>query len=395
MQIRLGAFATIALSTIVLLDASHARAVTVPKGTIMLVRTRDAIDSNRTGAGGKFMVSLEGALSVDGATVVPEGTYAYGVITNAKRDANIVGKSELTITLQQIKVDGRLIPIRTSGVKAVGAGKGRQTARKAATGAAIGAVFGGGRGAARGAAVGASAQLLLGGQQVSIPSNTLLEFTLADPIELSGREAGPVGPAANETRGEPSTGEASSVDSTSLAMDVARAQSENAAALSSYSWKQRTQLSHEGRALLVRLELLRVDLDGSLQRTTLSEDPNEAGDKAVYLERIQGLRSYGLPTAGMLLDFLQKASIDHDGDPIVAKATNVVAPGDEVELRVRAADRQLARVEASGDLDGERFEASIEYRTSKDGLNHPARANVRFPTRSIEIRIENFDYTKQ
>ena len=361
----------------------------------MLVRTRDPIDSNRTGAGGKFMVSLEGALSVGDTVAIPEGSYAYGVITNAKRDARIAGRSELTITLQQIKVDGKLVPIRTSGVRAVGAGKGRQTARKAATGAAIGAVFGGGRGAARGAAVGASAQLLLGGQQVSIPANTLLEFTLADPIELAGRGIASSDTATEQTTAEKTATAKPSLDPTALAMDVARAQSENAATLRSYSWKQRTQLSHKGQVLLVRLELLRFDLDGTLQRTTLSEDPNRAGDEAVYLKRIQSLRSYGLPTAGLLLDFLQKADIDADGDPVVAKGSNVINDGDRLELRIRPADRQLARIEASGKLEGDRFEANVEYRTSKDGLNHPARANVSIPEKSIEVRVENFDYTKQ
>jgi hypothetical protein len=57
-----------------------------------------------------------------------------------------------------------------------------------ALGAIIGALAGGGRGAAigaaSGAAVGAGAQVITKGQQVKIPSETRLSFTLQQPIQF-------------------------------------------------------------------------------------------------------------------------------------------------------------------------------------------------------------------
>jgi hypothetical protein len=55
-------------------------------------------------------------------------------------------------------------------------------------GAIVGAIAGGGKGAAigaaSGAAVGGAAQVLTKGQQVKIPSETRLTFTLQQPVQL-------------------------------------------------------------------------------------------------------------------------------------------------------------------------------------------------------------------
>jgi hypothetical protein len=52
----------------------------------------------------------------------------------------------------------------------------------------IGAIGGNaGRGAAIGAATGGGASLLMRGEQINIPSGTLLEFRLQQPASLPGR----------------------------------------------------------------------------------------------------------------------------------------------------------------------------------------------------------------
>ena len=63
----------------------------------------------------------------------------------------------------------------------------------AAAGAVIGAIVGGGKGAAIGAGVGAGAgtavQVMTRGEQVHVPSETLLEFSLDQPVTVPMSQA--------------------------------------------------------------------------------------------------------------------------------------------------------------------------------------------------------------
>jgi len=70
------------------------------------------------------------------------------------------------------------------GANATGGAAGR-TLRGAGLGTAIGALSGNvGRGAAIGAVAGGASSLVVRGEQISIPSETLLEFRLQHPAAL-------------------------------------------------------------------------------------------------------------------------------------------------------------------------------------------------------------------
>jgi len=105
----------------------------------------------------------------------------------------VTGRSELGLELSSIAFQGKTYGVVSSDVKETGASRGKQTATRvgagAALGALIGAVAGGGKGAAIGAAVGGGAgtgaQILTHGQQVRIPSETRLDFTLQQPVDIT------------------------------------------------------------------------------------------------------------------------------------------------------------------------------------------------------------------
>jgi hypothetical protein len=101
----------------------------------------------------------------------------------------------LEVRLQSISYRGHRFQVDSSDVTEVGKGRGKQTAVRggigAAAGAIIGAIAGGGKGAAIGSAAGAGAgvgyQAFTHGQQVSIPSESVLVFTLQSPLTLAER----------------------------------------------------------------------------------------------------------------------------------------------------------------------------------------------------------------
>ena len=103
------------------------------------------------------------------------------------------GSSELQLELTRMVIDGKDYPLVSSDYTLQGKGRGKNTAEKVGGGAILGAIIGGlaagGKGAAVGAAAGAGAggavQVLTKGQQVKIPSETLLEFRLQQPVTVT------------------------------------------------------------------------------------------------------------------------------------------------------------------------------------------------------------------
>lgn len=167
--------------------------VTVPIGTIVTVRTIDGIDSSKNQAGQIFRASLDAPIVVNDKVIVPTGADAYLKLASASSAGHIAGRSELTVELSSVVFQGRTYNVVSSDVKQSGASRGKNTAAKvgggAALGALIGAIAGGGKGAAIGAAVGGGAgtgvQIFTKGQQVKIPSETRLDFTLQQPFDIT------------------------------------------------------------------------------------------------------------------------------------------------------------------------------------------------------------------
>jgi hypothetical protein len=167
--------------------------VTIPAGQSLLVRMIDGVDSSRNHLGDVFHASLETDLYANNMLVARKGTDIYGRLANAKEAGHISGSAELQLELIRIVIDGHDYPLVSSDYSLKGKGRGSDTAKKvgggAVVGAIIGAIAGGGQGAAIGAGVGSAAgagvQVLTKGQQVKVPSETLLEFRLQQPAVVT------------------------------------------------------------------------------------------------------------------------------------------------------------------------------------------------------------------
>jgi hypothetical protein len=173
------------------------KTVTVSEGTIVPVRITEALDSSVTHENDAIHGSLAGDLIVDGMIAVPQGAPVVGRVVDARDAAHFKGTSLLSIELTQVKVQGREIPVVTDAFTKEGAARGKNTAAKAGGGAALGAIIGaiagGGKGAAIGAVAGGGAGTAANGvtrgQQVSIPSETLVNFRLQTSITVNTSRA--------------------------------------------------------------------------------------------------------------------------------------------------------------------------------------------------------------
>jgi hypothetical protein len=166
--------------------------VTVEPGTQLAIRLVDAIDSEKNKLGDTFHATLNSPLSVDGEEVVPAGSDVTGHIVDLKSAGKFAGQSVLVLQLDSIALGSRTYNIQTDQYKKQGSSRGKNTAEKVGGGAIIGgiigAIAGGGKGAAIGAAagggVGGGVQAATKSQQIKLPSETVLNFTLQAPVTV-------------------------------------------------------------------------------------------------------------------------------------------------------------------------------------------------------------------
>lgn len=173
-------------------NLSNANSATVPAGTVITVRMIDSVDSTTNQVGDQFHASLENDLVANGVVVAPKGADVYGRLAQVQSAGSIKGQSQLELQLTGIRINGTIMPVTSGDYDVAGKSRGKQSAERigggAVLGAVIGAIAGGGKGAAIGAGVGAGAgtavQVMTKGQQVRVPSETVLDFTLQSPIRI-------------------------------------------------------------------------------------------------------------------------------------------------------------------------------------------------------------------
>lgn len=175
-----------------------ARRVTVPSGTSMAIRLIDPIDSEKAEPGQSFRATLDASLPSDG-DAVPSGYDVKGHIEEVKSAGKFAGQSLLVLQLDSISVGGRLYGIDADPYRRQGKNRSTNTAEKVGAGAVLGAIIGGIAGGGKGAGIGAAAGGGLGGgvqaagkgQQIQLPSETVLNFTLRSPLTVTLSGKGP------------------------------------------------------------------------------------------------------------------------------------------------------------------------------------------------------------
>jgi hypothetical protein len=171
--------------------------VVLPAGTVIAIRTTEAISAKSSQAGQAFHGVTVQAVSSHGHVAIPEGAAVAGTIVQAKQGGKIKGESNLALQLSSIKVRGATYPISTEQYVQQQKGKGSRTAKLGAGGGAAGAVIGGiaggGKGAAIGGLVGGAAGVtgsaMTGNKELTIPTESVLQFKLAQPLRLSSHPA--------------------------------------------------------------------------------------------------------------------------------------------------------------------------------------------------------------
>ncbi|HVI77087.1 MAG TPA: BON domain-containing protein [Candidatus Acidoferrum sp.] len=164
----------------------------IDQGTQLTVRLTDAIDSEKNQTGDSFHATLNGPITSDGEEAIPAGADIVGHLVSVKSAGKFAGQSEVVLQVDSVSLGGRTYNVQTDQYKKTGSSRGKNTAEKvgggALVGTLIGALAGGGKGAAIGAAAGAGVgggvQAATKSQQIKLPSETVLNFTLQSPVTV-------------------------------------------------------------------------------------------------------------------------------------------------------------------------------------------------------------------
>jgi hypothetical protein len=166
--------------------------VEVPSGTEMDVRLTNALNSGTVQVEDRFEGTTLVDLSINGRSVIPAGSVMRGVVTAVDPASRTNRTAKMTVSFDQVTVNGRAYPIRGTVTQAIeGEGIKGETGR-IATGAGVGAVLGGILGGVKGAILGTvigggGTIAATEGKQVELPQGSVLRVRLDSPVTIQPR----------------------------------------------------------------------------------------------------------------------------------------------------------------------------------------------------------------
>lgn len=167
--------------------------VTIPQGTLIDLRTAEALESKHAKDGTPVQFTVIRDVAIGGVLAIPRGATVHGVVTESKNAGTLGGSAELALKITSLDLGGQSYPLDSDEFKVRSPNKAGRTAGNAVGGAILGAIIGGAVGRGEGAAIGAGAGAAAGtaasaatpGPRAWIPAEARVTFHLAGPITVN------------------------------------------------------------------------------------------------------------------------------------------------------------------------------------------------------------------
>ena len=161
----------------------------IPANTELDVRLSNILDSGIAQVEDRFEATTAADLVIDGRTLVPAGSIMRGVVSSVQSAGRLKRKAEMTVTFDQVTINGRSYPIRGTVTQAIEGEGVKGDLPKAGVGAGVGAIIGGILGGFKGAMAG----ILIGGggtiaategKELELPQGSVLRVRVDSPVPL-------------------------------------------------------------------------------------------------------------------------------------------------------------------------------------------------------------------
>jgi hypothetical protein len=161
----------------------------VPAGTEMDVRLSNTLDSGTAKVEDRFEATTLVDLNVNGRTAIPAGSVVRGVITAVEPATRTNRTAKMTVSFDQITINGRAYPLRGTVTQAIEGegikGEAGRIGAGAGVGAIIGGILGGFKGALAGILIGGGGTIAATeGKQVELPQGSVLRVRIDSPITI-------------------------------------------------------------------------------------------------------------------------------------------------------------------------------------------------------------------
>lgn len=192
---------------------------------------------------------------------------------------------------------------------------------------------------------------------------------------------------------------------------VKQAAAENAAALTKYTWVERTTMSIKGEAKNVTTAQVNYDVEGKLQKTPLSEPPeaekkrglrgkiveSKTEEMKTYMEQVKALIGEYVPPSPERMQEALAAGRVAVSSPDAAQLmfTDYARPGDRMTLLFDAATKKIRHVDISSALENkDPVTMSVEFQALPDNTNFAAVTTVDAPAKQIQVKMEQINFQK-
>src|SRR5687768_8379204 len=163
--------------------------VEIPAGTELDVRLQNSLNSGTVLVEDRFEATTLVDVNVDGRTAIPAGSLMRGVITAVEPATRTNRTAKMTVSFDQVTINGRAYPVRGTVTQAIEGEGIRGEAGRVGAGAGVGAIIGGILGGFKGAIAG----LIIGGggtiaategKEVELPQGSVLRVRIDSPLEI-------------------------------------------------------------------------------------------------------------------------------------------------------------------------------------------------------------------
>jgi Ni/Co efflux regulator RcnB len=166
----------------------------IPSGTELDVRLQSNLNSGTAQVEDRFEGTTLVDLNVDGRTAIPAGSIMRGVVTAVEPGTRTNRTARMTVSFDQVTVNGRTYPLRGTVTQAIEGEGIRGEAGRAGAGAAVGgllgAVLGGVKGAVLGAVIGGGGTIAATeGKEVELPQGSVLRVRIDAPLQVQAPAA--------------------------------------------------------------------------------------------------------------------------------------------------------------------------------------------------------------
>jgi hypothetical protein len=174
-------------------SASSVGSLEIPVGTEIDVRLQNSLNSGTAQVEDRFEGTTVADLSIDGRVAIPSGSLVRGVVTAVEPGTRTNRTSKMTVSFDQVTVNGRSYPIRGTVTQAIEGegirGEAGRTAAGAGVGAIIGGILGGFKGALAGILIGGGGTIAATeGKEVELPQGSILRVRMDSAVQIDPQQ---------------------------------------------------------------------------------------------------------------------------------------------------------------------------------------------------------------